>query len=516
MWGSIVGFPLLTILVLITWRFINWVWVQPKKMEKILRAQGLKGNSYKFLFGDAKETATMYKESYSKPIGIHDDIAPRVMPFISKTVKTYGENSFMWVGPRPLVFIMDAELMKVVMNKHTSFQKSFKISNPIFKRLIGGLIRYEGDQWSKNRKKLNPLFHLDRLRGMVPIMQEQCENILNEWKEMVPQDGHALVDVFPYCPDYTGSVVSHSLFSLPFEGTVKRTFNIISELTLLANQAQPFTIPGEQYLPTKKYRRANEIEKEVHGTFSSMINERVDKRNRGETNGEKDLFDLFLDELHEQNPKNNQEREMIVHEIIQQCKLFFIAGYETTSNLVAWTIIMLAAHQDWQARAREEVHEVFGNNKPINADDLNHLRNLTMIICEVLRLFPPSVEVSRIVEEEISLGQYCIPKGSMVMAPVILLHRNPRIWGDDVLEFKPERFAEGVLKAANGHAAFIPFGWGVRNCIGANLAQWETKVFVTLMLLNFSFELSPTYKHGPLVSLNMQPQYGAPLILRRL
>lgn len=139
-----------------------------------------------------------------------------------------------------------------------------------------------------------------------------------------------------------------------------------------------------------------------------------------------------------------------------------------------------------------------------------------MVVNEVLRLYPPSVEVTRVVEEETPLGEFCLPKGAMVMLPVILLHRNPRIWGDDVLEFKPKRFAEGVLKAANGHAAFIPFGWGVRNCIGANLAVWETKVFVTLFLQRFSFEVSPAYAHGPLVSLNMQPQYGAPLVLRKL
>ncbi|KAK6161480.1 hypothetical protein DH2020_004861 [Rehmannia glutinosa] len=506
-------------------------------MEKILRKQGLKGNSYRFLFGDAKDTAIMYKESYSKPIGIDDDIGPRVMPFISKTIKTYGmfsedvlfvdvsntmidlqgESSFMWVGPRPLVFIMDAELMKVVMNKHTSFQKSFKISNPIFRRLIGGLIRFEGEKWSKNRKKLNPLFHLDRLKDMVATMQRQCDNILDEWSSKVPKDGSpAVVDVFPYLPDYTGSVVSYTLFSTPFDGLVKRTFNIISELTLLANQAQPFSVPGEQYLPTKKYRRANAIENELTVTFTNMMNERLKKRETGEINGEPDLFDLFLDELNEVDMKDSRAHAMAVHEIIQQCKLFFVAGYETTSNLVAWTIIMLANHQDWQARAREEVFQVLGNKEKITADDLGQLKILNMIVHEVLRLYPPSVEVTRVVEEETALGDLCLPKGVMVMLPVILLHRNPRIWGKDVLEFKPERFAEGVLKAANGHAAFIPFGWGVRNCIGANLAVWETKVFVILFLRKFAFELSPAYAHGPLVSLNMQPQYGAPLVLRKL
>ncbi|PIM97216.1 Cytochrome P450 CYP4/CYP19/CYP26 subfamily [Handroanthus impetiginosus] len=352
---------------------------------------------------------------------------------------------------------------------------------------------------------------------MVSRMQKQCEEILDEWSNKIPTDGSpGDIDVFPYLPDYTGSVVSHTLFSMPFNGLAKRTFSSISELTLLANQAQPFNIPGEQYLPTKKYRRANAIENELTHTFTNMIQERLKKRSTGEINGEPDLFDMFLDELNEVDTKDKNVHPMVIHEIIQQCKLFFVAGYETTSNLVAWTIIMLAVHQDWQDRAREEVLQVLGNKNKINADHLGQLKILNMVVHEVLRLYPPSVEVSRVVEEETSLGEFYLPKGAMVMLPVILLHRNPKIWGKDVLEFKPERFAEGVLKAANGHAAFIPFGWGVRNCIGANLAVWETKVFVTLFLRRFSFEISPTYAHGPLVSLNMQPQYGAPLILRKL
>ncbi|KAK4478150.1 hypothetical protein RD792_017429 [Penstemon davidsonii] len=94
-------------------------------------------------------------------------------------------------------------------------------------------------------KKLNIMCTIG---GMVPIMQQQCENILNEWKNMVPKDGHALVDVFPYLVEYTGPVVSRSLFSVPFDETIKRAFNMISELTLIANQAQPFSIPGEEYV----------------------------------------------------------------------------------------------------------------------------------------------------------------------------------------------------------------------------------------------------------------------------
>ncbi|KAL3639426.1 hypothetical protein CASFOL_017333 [Castilleja foliolosa] len=283
MFASIATFSLIAILVTIGCRFLNWVWFRPKRIEKVLRKQGLKGNSYRFLFGDAKETSNMYEESYSKPIGISDDITPRVMPFSYKIIKTY---EIVHVGGAETIGVHNGRgVDEVVINKHTSFHKSFKISNLIFRRLIGGVIRYEGEKWSQNRKKLNPLFHLDRHKGMVATMQRQCEKILDEWSSIVPNDGSpGVVDIFPYLPDYTGSVVSYTLFSTPFTSAVKRTDTgstmdntaqprrsgrerrLPRRLEDVTSYAQPFNIPGEQYLPTKKYRRANAIENELTDT----------------------------------------------------------------------------------------------------------------------------------------------------------------------------------------------------------------------------------------------------------
>ncbi|KAK4425581.1 cytochrome [Sesamum alatum] len=516
MWASILITTVLALLLHTAWRFLNWVWIQPRKLEKLLRKQGFKGNSYKFLFGDAREAAKLYEEAYSKPIPISDDVTHRAFPLPIKTIKTYGEKSFIWVGPIPVMLVMDLDAIKIILNKFNSFQKSFKASNPIFKRLVGGLIVYEGEQWSRNRKKLNPAFHMEKLKEIVATMHTQATEILDEWSSMIPKDGSPLVvDVYPYFKHFTGCVVSYAMFSSTPTPLVKRTFNIISELTHIANQAQPFSIPGEQYLPIKKYRRANEIEDELTATFTGMAEERLAQRRAGQRTGEPDLFDLVVDEVEEADIKDKKARAAAMYELIQQCKLFYVAGHESTANLIAWTIIMLAYHQDWQTRIRQEVVRVLGDRN-ITGDDLPSLKMLTMFINEVMRLYPPAIELSRVVEEDTTVGDVTFPKGAMVMMPIILLHRNPKIWGDDALEFKPERFAEGVLKAANGHAAFIPFGWGLRTCIGANLSTIEAKVFTALFLRHFSFELSPTYAHTPSVSILLQPQYGIPLILRKL
>lgn len=78
------------VLLIYTWRVLNWVWFMPKKMEKRLRQQGLKGNSYRFLYGDLKDLASMTQNAKSKPISLSDDIKLRVVPFFLKTVQEYG------------------------------------------------------------------------------------------------------------------------------------------------------------------------------------------------------------------------------------------------------------------------------------------------------------------------------------------------------------------------------------------------------------------------------------------
>ncbi|KAL2229995.1 UNVERIFIED_CONTAM: cytochrome [Sesamum indicum] len=139
-----------------------------------------------------------------------------------------------------------------------------------------------------------------------------------------------------------------------------------------------------------------------------------------------------------------------------------------------------------------------------------------MIINEVLRLYPPVIELSRVVKEESKIKDYTIPKDALVTFPVLMYHRSTKIWGEDAGEFNPQRFADGVLKAANGEAAFMPFGWGPRICIGMNFAILESKTFMAMLLREFSFEFSPTYTHSPVVAFTIQPQLGAPVVMKKL
>ncbi|XP_047309651.1 cytochrome P450 CYP749A22-like [Impatiens glandulifera] len=210
-----------------------------------------------------------------------------------------------------------------------------------------------------------------------------------------------------------------------------------------------------------------------------------------------------------------QAKWMTEDDIIDECKTFYFAGHETTTSLLSWTMLLLATHQEWQHKAREEVLQIFGQNNP-NSAGIPRLKIMNMIIEESLRLYPPIPNIKRRVTKEVRLGNMILPPKLELYISPLALHHDPNIWGEDVHQFKPERFAKGVANATitKTQAAFLPFGFGPRTCVGLNFAIVESKIALAMILQRFVFTLSPTYVHLPVQIFSIRPLHGIHIVLQ--
>ncbi|GFP87904.1 cytochrome p450 cyp72a219 [Phtheirospermum japonicum] len=495
------------------WKALNWVWFMPRYLEKCLRQQGFKGNSYRAFFGDFKEMKMMINKAKSKPIDFTNDIVPRVVPFIHQAIKDHGEKSFLWFGPMPAVIILDPEEIREILTKNYIFQKPS--ANPFGKMIAEGVATHETDKWARHRKLINPAFHVEKVKNMVPSFQQSCAEMLSKWEKIVISEGSCELDVWPYLQTMTSDVISRTAFGSSYEEG-RKIFELQKELAGLVMEAvRSVYIPGVSLLlPTKRNKRMKQIAKEVESSVLGIVNKRMKAIKAGEASSD-DLLSLLLESNLEEMKQHGDKFGMSLKEVVEECKLFYFAGQETTANLLVWTMIMLSKHKDWQVRAREEVMQIFGRAKP-DYQELNHLKIVNMIFHEVLRLYPPGPVLSRFTQKESKLGKLTLPAGVQLMLPAILLHHDRKVWGDDVLEFNPERFSEGVSKATRGQLAYIPFGWGPRICLGQSFSMLEAKMAVAMILQRFSFEISPSYTHAPNTVVTLQPQHGAHLILEKL
>ncbi|XP_019165162.1 PREDICTED: cytochrome P450 CYP72A219-like [Ipomoea nil] len=509
---GLIGFSIAIVFLVCLWRMLNWAWFRPRKLQKILRQQGLKGTDYKFIFGDLKKISKSVEDAKSKPINLSDDISPRALPFFIDAIQKNGENSFVWLGPKPLVFIKDPELVKNVFTKHTIFQKP--PSNPLSKLLAQGVIFHEEDKWVKHRKIINPGFQMEKLKHMIPAFYLSCSEMLSEWEKNVGDQGLAELDVWPYLQQLASDVISRTAFGSSYEEGNKIFELQREQVGYVLQISSSIYIPGWRFLPTKRNRRMKQIEKQVHASIMDIIDKRVKAMRGGEASPD-DLLGILLESNFEEIEQNgNKNFGMTTREVIEECKLFYLAGQETTSSLLVWTMVLLSMHQEWQTRAREEVFKLFGKDRP-DFDGLNRLKIVTMILNESLRLYPPGTSLRRLTKEQTKIGDITFPPGVLIAIPVILYHYDEKIWGNDAKEFKPQRFSEGVSKVTKGQLAFFPFSSGPRICIGQNFAMLEAKMAMAMILQRFSFELSPSYAHAPTTVITLQPQFGAPLLLRK-
>ncbi|KAK8365105.1 hypothetical protein V6Z12_A02G029200 [Gossypium hirsutum] len=449
----------------------------------MMNSQGIKGPPYKFIHGNNEEATKMRQEALSKPMALRHDIFPRVQPHIYTWINKYGRNYIYWNGIRAVLVISEPELVREVLkNNENIFPK--KKPSIYFSNLLGnGLVLIQGEKWLKRRKLANHVFHGESLKNMIPAVIASAETMLEKWKG---QEGKE-IEVFQEFRLLTSEVISRTAFGSNYlEG--EKILSMLKELSVIMSRNNFKTrIPliNKLWKPADMLR-SEKLAKGIQDCVMKIVKKREDRVKKGEA----DSFD--------------------------ECKTFYFAGQGTINSLLAWIVLLLATHGNWQEKARREVINVFGNRNP-DSEGISKLKIITMIIYETLRLYGPSNGLPRGVAREVQLGKLVLPSNIDLLVQNIALHHDSHLWGDDVHLFKPERFAKGIAKSTNYNAAaFFPFGLGPRSCVGMSFATTETKIVLSMILQRYTFTLSPSYVHSPMPIVDLQPQHGIQVMLESL
>lgn len=459
---------------------VEWVWT-PWRLVRACRRQGIPGFSVLRLRASHLAEGSTWN--------------------LLNSIENHGKIFYVRFGKFVRLIVLDPLIIQQVL-----VQNADCYEKPSFVTALGilgaGVFSANGKDWMSQRQLFGKCLLMKELKNHFEVIERCTKDEVERWNVLDTEE----VDIHKRFLALTVKLIGHVVFGERIEGetasTIFEGFNryLHNYKKLLCNPF--FNFFGYSW----KSKQIIEDENLLLSVITGLVNKGKQQAvSYLESTKQGLMLDLMI--------LRARETEDFSHKLVlDNSATFLLAGHETTANLLAWTVYLLATHPSWQERARAEVQGV----KDLDLKQMIQLKTLGMILWESLRLFPPQPIIGRLCRRENTVHGVLVPEKMEVIASVSALHRNKDVWGEDSEEFKPSRFANGINKASKNPLSFLPFGSGPRTCIGQSLAFLEARVILYFMLQKYSWELSPSYQHCPDVTLTLQPRFGMPIILAKL
>ncbi|KAF8161957.1 cytochrome P450 [Mycena galopus ATCC 62051] len=422
---------------------------------------------------------------------------------------------------RTAIHTSDTKALQHILTHTHIYQKAeaFRFS---LGRIVGpGILVVEGDQHKQQRKIMNPAFGIPQVRELTEIFVDKSIQLRDIWAAQVAKstNGVARVEVLSWLSKATLDIIGLAGFNYKIDALgaeegaapnelaeafealfsgetgfsvarflqrmpLLRRIPLKRDHTLIAAQATMMRI-GRALLADAKREIAQ------NGTFETG------------TGRARDLLSLLVRANTAKDLAPSQR--LSDEDVIAQVPTFLVAGHETTSTAVTWTLFALTQNPAAQKRLREELLGV-DTDRP-SMDDLNALPYLDCVVRETLRVHAPVPTTSRMAlhDDVLPLSEPVtdangkvhdalrMRKGEMVLIPIAALNRDVGIWGPDAAEFVPERWETTIPGASAvpgiwGH--MLTFLAGPRSCIGFRFALTEMKALIFTLVRAFEYELA--------------------------
>ncbi|XP_073461558.1 cytochrome P450 2J6-like [Aquarana catesbeiana] len=403
--------------------------------------------------------------------------------------KVYGPVFSIYLGFTPAVVVRGLkDLKEVLVNKGVDFAD--RPQNRLTELVAGGrgvVLAGYGRSWKEHRR-----FTLSMLRnfglGKKSMENRICEESIFLIREM-KKNKDTLYDPHFVLDNAVSNIICAIVFGRRYDyddSTLRDILNLVHEHMKMATGfwAQLFNAFGfVRHLPLPHQKIFRNV-KIVFGFLKEVLEEHKRTRVPGQP---RDYIDCYLEEL----DKDNQDgyKSTFDEENLFTCMVdLFVAGTETTTSSLEWTLLYMMMYPDIQEKCREEIDKIRGDRDHLDYDDRVRMPYTQAVLQEVQRfasVVPLGVSHSPI--KDVQLNGYTIPKGTVIITDLSSLHYDKSNWKYPH-EFNPENFLnkDGELMKAE---SFLPFSAGPRACLGENLARMEIFLFFTVMLTHFEFHL---------------------------
>lgn len=353
-------------------------------------------------------------------------------------------------------------------------------------RTMTGLFHVNADEHRKHRRLLMPAFAKTRIDAYHDDMVRITTDVLEPWRVGETRDVHADMT------ELTLRVATKTLFGED-EGERGAALARNMQRWLMTMMSPGMLFPFDaRPLP---YWRFLNLTKVIDAETAAILHDRR-RRPAGA-----DMLSMLIDARDEDGSALDED------ELIGHTGVIFAAGHETSTNALAWTLLLLAQHPAVLRDLDDELAVLGG--APPTVENLSKLTLLDGVVRESMRLLPPVPLHPRIVAKDSELGGHSLPAGSEVFLSIFHMHHDPAVFPDPE-SFTPRRWE----KAKPSVYEYNPFSAGPRMCIGAAFAMMEIKIVLAMLLSRFRLELPAGSRVDQRVAITMAPHHGLKMTVR--